>query len=136
MKKTLKQRKMISLDTKMKIIRMHEERYKNFQIRDAVNLADLIFRTIIKSSVEIKTTHALLQQRSQSNQTKLRDDKNIKMEEMLYAWILDCNDKDIEIDGVIIQEKARRILASLCKEDTKPNFKASNGWYEKFKTWL
>ena len=52
---------------------------------------------------------------------------------MLYAWILDCNDKDIEIDGVIIQEKAKRILASLCKEDTKPNFKASNGCYEKFK---
>lgn len=51
------------------------------------------------------------------------------IEECLVKWFKQCRDSNVSIGGPIIQKKAEFFAKSLGHND----FKASNGWLEKFK---
>ena len=100
----------------MAVIRYVEDKYWTIDISGLTNLCESTIRGIKKNSEAIKKAYNSLQNRSIALQTKIRDENIMKMEEMLYAWILDCNDKNIEIDSIICQEKARKILNNITKD--------------------
>lgn len=54
---------------------------------------------------------------------------NRNLDDLLVCFITDCNNRRIGLSGPLIQEKARKLATELGIED----FKASNGWLEKFR---
>ena len=112
---------------------LSEKNFRTIEIVDQTNFAESTIRGIVSRKEEIKDAYTSLQKRSVSNQSRLRDSKILKMEDHLYVWICDCNDKNIYIDGVMIQSKAKKLMTS-CYPNETYDFKASDGWYQKFRT--
>ena len=61
----------------------------------------------------------------------------IKMEDLLFFWLENCNQKQIPIDTNNIMIKALSLFQTI-KEisfpDTSVTFNASKGWFDKFKS--
>ncbi|GJQ73224.1 hypothetical protein Trydic_g13603 [Trypoxylus dichotomus] len=53
-----------------------------------------------------------------------------QVEEALFQWITHQRDKNVPLSGDLIQEKAKFYYKQIMKKD---DFKASNGWLDKFK---
>ena len=113
--KSLKPRKSISLKQKMRVITLSDQKKRTCEIVEQTGYTESTIRGIVKRRDAIIKAFELLQNRSRPNQTRLRDEKMLKMEDLLYTWILDCNDKNIEIDGVIVQSKAIKFIKDLYK---------------------
>ena len=52
-----------------------------------------------------------------------------KIDNMAYDWHTQPSAKNIPMSGVLLQEKTKEIVQTLNNEE----FKASNGWLQKFK---
>lgn len=61
--------------------------------------------------------------------TKLRTSKFTNIDEKTFEWLTQATAKELPVSGVLLKEKAKEIAASLNNNE----FKASNGWLEKFK---
>ena len=61
---------------------------------------------------------------------RIRLSSNVDINEQVWQWFTAARAKHIPVSGPILQEKARNIA----KELQQPDFKASNGWLEKFRT--
>lgn len=69
---------------------------------------------------------------SSSNIKRLRGVKNNEIDSTLLEWLRKARSKNIPITGPMLQEKAMQISKAL---DVQPEeFKASNGWLNRFKT--
>lgn len=69
---------------------------------------------------------------SSSNIKRLRGAKNNEIDSTLLEWLRKARSKNISITGPMLQEKAMQISKAL---DVQPEeFKASNGWLNRFKT--
>lgn len=69
---------------------------------------------------------------SSSNIKRLRGAKNNEIYSTLLEWLRKARSKNISITGPMLQEKAMQISKAL---DVQPEeFKASNGWLNRFKT--
>ena len=69
---------------------------------------------------------------SSSNIKRLRGTKNNEIDSTLLEWLRKARSKNISITGPMLQEKAMQISKAL---DVQPEeFKASNGWLNRFKT--
>lgn len=69
---------------------------------------------------------------SSSNIKRLRGAKNNEIDSTLLEWLRKARSKNIPITGPMLQEKAMQISKAL---DVQPEeFKASNGWLNRFKT--
>lgn len=64
------------------------------------------------------------------SKTKRRKTGNEELDEVLLEWLSNCRSKNLPISGPILQENALNIAKKLGISD----FKASNGWLEKFRT--
>lgn len=61
---------------------------------------------------------------------KIKNNLRKKIDEETYSWFVAQRAKNITLSGPTLQEKARQIAAEFGNNAT---FKASNGWFEKFK---
>ncbi|CAF4043586.1 unnamed protein product [Rotaria sordida] len=62
---------------------------------------------------------------------KIKNNLRRKIDEETYSWFVAQRAKNITLSGLTIQEKARQIAAEFSGNVI---FKASNGWFEKFKS--
>lgn len=63
------------------------------------------------------------------NHKRVRKSEFPEVEECLLKWFKQCRDQNISVGGPILKEKADAFAKSLGRD----NFRASNGWLEKFK---
>lgn len=61
--------------------------------------------------------------------SKTRAPKFEKVDEMAYNWLIQSLAKKLPVSGTLLQQRAKDIADEL----NMPEFKASNGWLEKFK---
>ena len=64
---------------------------------------------------------------------KLKNDVRQEINDNVYEWFVAQRAKNIPITGPILQEYAREIGKQL---DHSNEFKASNGWLEKFRLYI
>ncbi|GBM62425.1 Tigger transposable element-derived protein 4 [Araneus ventricosus] len=65
-----------------------------------------------------------------SKNLKLRKTETSEIDEVVIKWFRSARAKNIPINGVLLQEKAREVGRTLGLDTFKP----SNGWLEKFRT--
>ncbi|CAF4213616.1 unnamed protein product [Rotaria sordida] len=68
---------------------------------------------------------------NQNVKRKFKSFDSVKLDQQVYEWFVHQRSKNIPISGTILQEKAREIAKLL--GDNFGEFKASNGWLEKFR---
>ena len=66
-----------------------------------------------------------------SDTKRSRGGKNAEIDSALLEWFRKARSKNIPISGPILQEKALQIAKAL--DAAPPEFKASNGWLDRFK---
>lgn len=62
---------------------------------------------------------------------KIKNDLGKKIDDETYSWFVAQRAKNLPISGPILQERARQISMEFCGN---VEFKASNGWLDKFKS--
>ena len=62
---------------------------------------------------------------------KIKNNLGRRIDEETYSWFVAQRAKKLPLSGPILQERARQIAAEL---GNNVIFKASNGWFEKFKS--
>lgn len=72
------------------------------------------------------TKHDVLQKR-------LRKPDYPKLEDTLYAWFRDQRERNCPIGAVILKAKAKEIFVKLYPDQSPESFRASDGWFHKFK---
>ena len=136
-----KRKRMLSLETKMDIIRKYESGVRLTTIAKEYDRNPSTIGTIIKQKEDIKkATPAKGVTILSSKRTKVHDE----MEKLLLLWI---KEKEIAGDTLtesIICHKASAIFRDLIdssddagegssKQQAPPQFKASSGWFDRFK---
>ena len=92
-RKSLKSRSVISIESKMKIITLSEEKYKNYEIANIMGYGESTIRGILEKKKQIKAAYDSISSHSAQKQYKIRSNHVLKIEEMLYRYIVDCNKK-------------------------------------------
>ncbi|UYV61164.1 hypothetical protein LAZ67_1003664 [Cordylochernes scorpioides] len=111
----------------MKIIEEIEQGKSHSQVSRERNIPRSTISTIFKNKFAIKS--AFLKSNFSSTLKRDRGGEFPEIEEALCRWIRQANAMKLAINGNILKEKAI-LLALKMGQD---NFKASNGWLEKFK---
>ena len=132
------QKRPMTVDIKMEIIRKHEEGMR------IVDLAREYGRNKSTIGTIIKQKDVLLASKPAKGVTiisKHRSNVNDEMEDLLLIWLKEKQLAGDTVSETIIREKALSIYEDLIKnmpgtsgDDIVGKFKASRGWYEKFKT--
>ncbi|XP_025407826.1 tigger transposable element-derived protein 6-like [Sipha flava] len=118
--------------------------------RTALTLSDKVKLIKLKETQKLSTRNLLLDLKTQvydaiKNKEKIMDEwvnsknsgksKRVKtpsfeqIDQKLYEWFVSVRSKNLPISGPIIQTKAMKLAEKMNVKD----FKASNGWLEKFK---
>ncbi|CAF4853678.1 unnamed protein product, partial [Rotaria socialis] len=85
---------------------------------------------IVKRKVEYIENY---EQNENSNKKRnLRDEFSHQLDQKVYEWFVQQRSKNIPIAGPLLQEQARQIRQQLGGSNAG-DFKASNGWLEKFR---
>lgn len=134
---TPRRRKLLTLKTKINIIKNYENGEKVLQISKNLNLPTTTVRTIIKDKKRIiaasKTTSTL------HSTTIIRNRHGIiaQMEGTLKKWCDEQAEQNINLTRNVICTKARSLFDALKKDygevAKNETFLASNGWYIRFK---
>ncbi|KAM6452654.1 tigger transposable element-derived protein 1-like isoform 3-T3 [Liasis olivaceus] len=129
-----KQRKAISLDLKMKIIKAYDSGKKVNIIAQEEGLAHSTISTILKNKERIREamkgspgTKAVI--------TRQRKGLIHETEKLLMLWIEDQIQKRMPVGLLLIQAKARSIFQTLKEragEECTETFTASRGWFMRF----
>ncbi|XP_026543104.1 tigger transposable element-derived protein 1-like [Notechis scutatus] len=129
-----KQRKVISLNLKMKIIKAYEAGKKVTNIAQEEGLAHSTISAILKDKERIKEAT-----KGSSGMTTsiIRKQKHLvhEMEKLLILWIEDQIQKRLPVSLFLIQNKARSIFSTLKEragEECTETFTASRGWFMRF----
>ncbi|XP_058029618.1 tigger transposable element-derived protein 1-like isoform X2 [Ahaetulla prasina] len=129
-----KQRKVISLNLKMKIIKAYEAGKKVTNIAQEEGLAHSTISAILKDKERIKEAT-----KGSSGMTTsiIRKQKHLvhEMEKLLILWIEDQIQKRLPVSLFLIQNKARSIFSTLKEragDECTETFTASRGWFMRF----
>lgn len=136
-----KKKRMMSIEMKQEIIGKHE---RGLRVSDLAKLYDRSSSTICTILKQKDAIKAIKPTKGVTIISKLRTDTHDEMERLLLLWI---RDKELVGDTVtesIISEKALSIYKNLQREAASTegetssgtrgiDFKASHGWFEKFK---
>lgn len=140
-KKKQEKRKVISLETKIKILDQLSKGERVMEVAKLYSMNEATIRTIKKNESSIRKSVASGSGTSYSTTSYVRDIVIETMEKALIIWIEDQTLKRIPIDTNAITNKALRIYAKIknqlpstsSAEKQKPSFSASHGWFERFK---
>lgn len=136
-----KTRQSISLNTKVDIVMRHEKGERLVDISRSLHLAPSSVRTILNSTDKIKAIAATAMPGTALRITKVRDSTMESMEHMLSLWIEDQTQRNAPPSWIKIREKAKslwealktREAGGLGSEVSQETFKASHGWFERYK---
>ena len=130
----LKKKKLISLDTKLEVIKQKAAGMTNVEICKQYDMKESSLRRIFgcKEAITAKGNAS----RGTSQIITNRSIEMIKMERLLSFWVEDCNSKNIPLSMQLIQEKAKSLYSDICSEmegdKIQRPFKASQGWFTRY----
>jgi predicted DNA-binding protein YlxM (UPF0122 family) len=121
----------LTLSEKVELIRENEENISYRTLSDKYKISIGSVSNIIKRKAEYIENYE--QNQNSNKKRNFRNELNQQLDEKVYEWFVTQRSKNIPISGPLIQEKARQIRQQLDPENAD-DFKASNGWLEKFRT--
>jgi len=120
-------RKALSLTEKLSILHKYDSNpsLEKTKIAESLNISESTLRTIISKRKEIQKRAI----EGSNKRKKIKQGKYYILEPTLIQWINEKHASSASVNGPIIQRKALKI-AKLLKIT---NFKATNGWLDRFK---
>ena len=132
-KKNKKQRKVLSLAEKLKILNFLRDGEKIAVVARRLNLNESTVRTIRDNEEKIRRSASIIGRQAQFTKV-VRNNHVEKTEEMLIIWIQDLMHKNIPLSTASIRNQALTFHSYLNEKYEKDEkFNASKGWFEKFK---
>ncbi|XP_039702515.1 tigger transposable element-derived protein 1 [Pteropus medius] len=132
-----RERKAITLDIKLEVLRRFEVGEKLSQIAKALGLAVSTVATIRDNKEKIKASSQIATPLRASRLTRHRSAVMETMERLLHVWLEDQSQRNMPLSVTIIQEKAKSLFDDLQREQgessQKEKFSASKGWFVRFK---
>jgi hypothetical protein len=131
-----KKRNVITLDTKLDIIKRFDNGQSKASISRALGLNESTVRLILSKSNKYKQQGNVASTSFSIWCTRNRSSILVEMDNLLIIWLEDCNQKLIPIGTNNIMVKALSLFSSLKENKFKGDtaiFCASRGWFEKFK---
>ncbi len=122
-----KGRKSVPLGDKYKIVQEVEKKIPYPEIMETFGLKSKA--NISKILQQNEKIIAAFEANMDSKRKYLKSAANPRLEKTLKAFITDCNSKGLPVQQALVQEKA----LELAKKMNIENFKASNGFFKKFK---
>lgn len=120
----------LTLAEKIQLIRDNEDHTSYRVLADKYKISIGSVSSIIKRKAEYVEDY---EQNENSNKKRnLRDECSVQLDQKVYEWFVTQRSKNIPISGPLLQERARQIRQEL-GGTTADDFKASNGWLEKFR---
>ncbi|KAJ2937655.1 hypothetical protein O0L34_g19330 [Tuta absoluta] len=113
MERKKKERKSLSLDIKLKIIRKMESGGKATDVGRLFGLSESTVRTIVKNGQKIKLSSECATPTSAKKVTRSRPVLLEKMEKLLAVWIEDLNKKNTPLSQDLICSKASSLYEDL-----------------------
>ncbi|XP_049719734.1 tigger transposable element-derived protein 1-like [Elephas maximus indicus] len=132
-----RERKAITLDIKLEVLRRFEVGEKLSQIAKALGLAVSTVATIRDNKEKIKASSQIATPLRASRLTRHRSAVMENMERLLSVWLEDQSQRNVPLSVSIIQEKAKSLFDDLQREQGESSqaekFNASKGWFARFK---
>lgn len=132
-----RERKAITLDIKLEVLRRFEVGEKLSQIAKALGLAVSTVATIRDNKEKIKANSQIATPLRASRLTRHRSAVMETMERLLHVWLEDQSQRNVPLSVTIIQEKAKSLFDDLQRErggsSQTEKFSASKGWFVRFK---
>lgn len=132
-----RERKAITLDIKLEVLRRFEVGEKLSQIAKALDLAVSTVATIRDNKEKIKLSSQIATPLRASRLTRHRSAVMETMERLLHVWLEDQSQRNMPLSVTMIQEKAKSLFDDLQREQggssQKETFSASKGWFVRFK---
>ncbi|XP_004386991.1 tigger transposable element-derived protein 1-like [Trichechus manatus latirostris] len=130
-------RKAINLQVKLEVLRRFEAGEKLSRIAKALGLSTSTVATIRDNKDKIRASSQAATPQAATKLTRSRSLVMENMERLLSVWIEDQNQRNVPINVVLIQEKARSLFEDLKREQGEgaesETFGASRGWFARFK---
>ncbi|XP_006902931.1 PREDICTED: tigger transposable element-derived protein 1-like [Elephantulus edwardii] len=132
-----RERKAITLDIKLEVLRRFEAGEKLSQIAKTLGLAVSTVATIRDNKEKIKASSQITTPLRASRLTHHRSAVMENMERLLSVWLEDQSQRNVPLSVAIIQEKAKSLFDDLQREQGESSqmekFSASKGWFVRFK---
>ncbi|CAM4904757.1 unnamed protein product [Rotaria socialis] len=123
-------RRDLTLAEKVELIRKNEQNVPYRKLAGEYKISIGSVSNIVKRKVEYIENY---EQNENSNKKRnLRDEFSQQLDQKVYEWFVQQRSKNIPISGPLLQEQARQIRQQLGGSNAG-DFKASNGWLEKFR---
>ena len=121
-------RKRVSLGEKYKAITELESGIKPSKVAEKYDVPRNTVSTWLKKKEEIK--NAFKSGEVSSKRKNMRIGQNDDLEKALFSWLKKMRANNLPVNGTVVKEKA----IGYAKELQIEGFKASNGWFERWKT--
>ncbi|XP_017772826.1 PREDICTED: tigger transposable element-derived protein 1-like [Nicrophorus vespilloides] len=132
--KAKKERKTITIEKKMDVIRRMESGERRSAVCKALHLAPSTVSTIMGNVDKIKRTYTGATRLSSSRTTYSRSEAMEEMEKLLVLWVEDSNRNNVLVTQAVVLEKAKTLFDEICMQSgSTETFNASKGWFHRFK---
>ena len=121
-------RKRVSLGEKYKAITDLESDLKPSKVAEKYDVPRNTISTWLKKKEEIKS--AFKSGEVSSKRKNMRIGQNDNLDKALFSWFKKMRTNNLPVNGTVVKEKA----ISYAKELQIEGFKASNGWFERWKS--
>lgn len=132
-----RERKAITLDLKLEVLRRFEVGEKLSQIAKALGLAVSTVATIRDNKEKIEAHSQVATPWRAARLTRHRSAVMETMERLLHVWLEDQSQRNVPLSVTRIQEKAKSLFDDLQREkggsSPTEKFSASKGWFVRFK---
>lgn len=120
----------LTLSEKIQLIHENEQNVSYRTLADKYKISIGSVSNIIKRKAEYMENYE--QNKNSNKKRNLRDEFSQQLDQQVYEWFVAQRSKNIPISGPLLQEQARQICLQLGGPNAT-DFKASNGWLEKFR---
>ncbi|XP_007665107.1 tigger transposable element-derived protein 1 [Ornithorhynchus anatinus] len=131
-----KHRKSLSLAVKLDVLKCLDSGERQIDVCKAFGLAGSTVRTIIRNAAKIREFGKTTTPLTAAKLSRARPPIMVDMERLLSIWIEEQTRRRIPLSFLSIQAKARslheRLQRDLPKGSTVDEFKASQGWFDRF----
>ncbi|XP_051825075.1 tigger transposable element-derived protein 1-like isoform X1 [Antechinus flavipes] len=130
------QRKSISLERKIEIIKRVEAGETKSEVARSFGLAQSTLKSILNQADRVKASVHNSSNLTAAKVTRIRSSVMEKMENMLSVWVDNMVQHNMPLSQALIMQKALSLfdhLKAQAGEESSKTFVASRGWFEKFK---